>query len=330
MEDVYAEANVKYRNNIIGNLKFNVGYNKYNYGYNTLVSINGNDITNRLKGNVISIGGGYKNTIGKLLIQGDFGFNLSGDFDGNFLKAKAKYSLNEIAQIVAWLNINSKAPNYNYLLYQSDYINYNWQNTFNNIQTKQLGFNVASSELINLKLDYTTINNYTHFNKTDTDPYLLKVNQHNGTVNYFRARIGKEIKFGKFAINNTLLYQKVIDGDGVLNVPSFVTRNTLYYSNHFFDKALFLQTGINFSYFSKYNMNAYDPVLAEFYVQNENQRGAFPRLDFFINAKVRQTRIFFKIEHFNSSLTGYNYYSSPNNIYRDFSIRFGLVWNFFM
>ena len=71
-------------------------------------------------------------------------------------------------------------------------------------------------------------------------------------------------------------------------------------------------------------MNGYDPVLAEFYTQNDKSLGGFPRLDFFINAKIKQTRIYLKAEHFNSSLTGYNFYSTPNVIYRDFGIRFGL------
>jgi hypothetical protein len=31
----------------------------------------------------------------------------------------------------------------------------------------------------------------------------------------------------------------------------------------------------------------------------------------------------------NSSFSGYNYYVSPGYPYRDFVIRFGLVWNFF-
>jgi len=77
-------------------------------------------------------------------------------------------------------------------------------------------------------------------------------------------------------------------------------------------------------------MNAYDPLLAEFYVQNENEFGGFPRLDFFINLKIKQTRIFLKAEHFNSSFTGYDYYSSPSYPYRDFVVRFGIVWNFFL
>jgi hypothetical protein len=36
-----------------------------------------------------------------------------------------------------------------------------------------------------------------------------------------------------------------------------------------------------------------------------------------------------KAEHFNSSFSGFNFYSAPNYPYRDFVIRFGLVWNFF-
>ena len=127
-----------------------------------------------------------------------------------------------------------------------------------------------------------------------------------------------------------MLYQKVKGNGDVLNVPQINTRNTLYFSSNLFKKAMYLQTGITLNYFSKYYMNAYDPVLAEFYVQTEEEFGDFPRLDFFINAKIRQTRIYLKAEHFNSAFTGYNYFSAPNNPYRDFTVRFGIVWNFFL
>jgi hypothetical protein len=142
--------------------------------------------------------------------------------------------------------------------------------------------------------------------------------------------VGKEFKYGKFALDNTVMYQKVLNGDNIINVPQVITRNTLYFADHLFKKALFLQTGVILNYFTTYNMNAYDPLLAEFYVQNETELGNFPRLDFFINAKIRQTRIYLKAEHFNSSFTGYNYYSAPTYPYRDFTVRFGLVWNFFL
>ena len=126
------------------------------------------------------------------------------------------------------------------------------------------------------------------------------------------------------------MYQQVFNNNKVLNIPEINTRHTFYYANELFKKALFLQTGFTVSYFSKYFMNAYDPVIAEFYVQNESYFGNFPRIDFFINAKIQQTRLFLKAEHFNSSMTGYNFYSAPNYPYRDFIVRFGIVWNFFL
>jgi hypothetical protein len=116
----------------------------------------------------------------------------------------------------------------------------------------------------------------------------------------------------------------------VLNVPEVTTRNTLYYTNFFFKRALFMQAGVTFNYFTQYNMNAYDPLLAEFYVQTDQEIGGFPRFDVFVNAKIQQTRIYIKAEHINSAWTGYDYYSAPNYPYRDFVIRFGLVWNFFL
>ena len=115
----------------------------------------------------------------------------------------------------------------------------------------------------------------------------------------------------------------------ILNVPDFVTRNTFYYSGYFFKKALYLQTGIIFNYFTKFYANDYNPVIGEFFVQKNKEIGNYPTFDFFVNGRIRQTRIYLKAEHFNSSLSQNSFYSAPNNPYRDFTIRFGLVWNFF-
>ena len=125
------------------------------------------------------------------------------------------------------------------------------------------------------------------------------------------------------------MYQEVTQDSQVLNLPQVVTRNSLYFSSDVFKKAMFLQTGVTFKYFTSYNMDAYNPLLGEFYIQNNEELGGYPLLDVFINAKVKQTRIFLKAEHLNSIFSEPNYYSAPNYPYRDFVIRFGLVWNLF-
>ena len=329
LENFYNQLNLNYSNDIIGDLQFNISSNNYNYGYDKVVVLNGNTITNRLKGDILSAGGKYHKQFKNFELQGELGVNVSGDFDGNFLKAHASFNLNEDLSATASVNHSSKMPNYNTLLYQSDYINYNWQNSFNNIETQQLAFQLKSKKLANIAVDYTTINDYAYF-ATDGLTNQVKAFQNNKSITYLRVKLEKELKYNKFALNNTVLYQNVQDENSVFNVPQLTTRNTLYYSSHLFKKAMYLQTGVTFNYFTKYYMDAYNPLLAEFYVQNEKEYGDYPRLDFFINAKIRQTRIFLKAEHFNSAFTGYNYYAAPNNPYRDFSIRFGVVWDFFL
>ena len=329
LENFSNQLSLNYSNDILGDLQFNVNSSSYNYGYDKIVVLNGNTITNRLRGDIFSAGGRYHKQFKNFELQGELGLNVSGDFDGNFLKAHATFDLNEDVSAIASINHSSKAPNYNKLLYQSDYINYNWQNSFNNTETQQLAFQLKSNKLASISVDYTTINDYTYF-KADDVSNQVKAFQNDNSITYLRVKLEKELKFKKFALNNTVLYQDVQDENNVFNVPQLTTRNTLYYSSHLFKKALYLQTGLTFNYFTKYYMDAYNPLLAEFYVQTDKEYGGYPRLDFFINAKIRQTRIFLKAEHFNSAFTGYNYYAAPNNPYRDFSVRFGIVWDFFL
>ena len=328
LEAFYAELNARYSNKVIGDFKFGLGYDNFNYGYNSVVILNSQRIANRLLGELVSFRAAYENIIGPLEVKGDVGINLIGDIKGNFVNGAVSYAYNNDLDVYASINLNSKAPDFNFQLYQSDYLSYNWQNNFKNQQTRQLALELKSKKLGTLQIDYTSVDNYLYFSKNEAD--AVKPFQHKGSVNYIRAKASNEISFKKFALNNTVLFQSVMKGEAVLNVPKLVMRHSLYYTNEFFKKALFLQTGVTFSYFSSYMMNAYDPLLAEFYTQNTTEIGDFPRMDFFINAKISQARIYLKAEHFNSSFTGYDFYSAPNYPYRDFTVRFGIVWNFFL
>src|SRR5690606_31756326 len=140
-----------------------------------------------------------------------------------------------------------KAPNYNTLLYQSGYVNYNWQNNFNNTETQQLAFQIKYKSLANITVDLNTINDYVFFAK-DATSQQVKPLQNNTSITYLRVKLENEIKLGKFALNNTVLYQNKQDDNNVLNIPEFTTRNTLYFSSHLFKKALYLQTGVTLNY----------------------------------------------------------------------------------
>jgi len=334
LENFKTSLGVNFNNNLLGDLTVGINYNNINYGYDSVVLFPSEVIPNRIKTDYFGLEASYNKTIGKFAVSGIGGLNLSEEFVGSFISGRAQVRLLDDINFQVGINISSRLPNYNYLLYQSDYVNYNWYNfdAFNNINTQQFNIGIQSDKWFNADLDISNIDNYTYFNlePSSNNAVIIKPKQFTQPLQYLRLKIEKEFRFGNFALDNTIMYQNVISDEDVLNVPTLISRNTFYYSNQIFKKAMTLQTGITFNYFTKYNMNGYDQLLAEFYVQNDTEIGGFPRLDFFINAKVRQTRIFLKAEHFNSSFTGYNYFSAPNHPFRDFTVRFGLVWDFFL
>jgi hypothetical protein len=246
------------------------------------------------------------------------------------LDAKLNYALNDETQLAFGYQSLNKLPNNNYELYQSSFVNYNWFNDFKNEKINAISAN-AITPWITASLQLSTLQDHLYFENVATDvrTQIVAPKQYSSTINYVSVKVNKEFRLGKFALDNTFLYQKVDQPDFILNVPELVSRNTLYYSTTMFEKALYLQTGVTLNYFSRYFANDYNPVIGEFFVQNKKEIGNYPNLDFFVNARIQRTRIYFKAEHFNSSLSGNNFYAAPNTPYRDFMIRFGLVWNFF-
>jgi len=334
IQNFKSSLGLSYFNNVLGELMFGVNYTNINYGYDSVVLFPDETIPNRIKSNFIGVEASYSKIYKGFNIVGHGELNLSDEFVGSYLNGAINLKLFDDMTLSGGVNINTRLTNFNHLLYQSDYINYNWYNfnSFKNINTQQLHFSINSRKFLNAYLDISNIDNYTYFNIEDRidEVKVIAPKQYDNSIQYIRLKVQKELRVGNFALDNTILYQNVVSDDDVLNVPTLITRNTLYYSNQLFKKAMKLQFGVTLNYFTKYHMNGYDPLLAEFYTQNDTELGGFPRLDFFINAKIRQTRIFLKAEHFNSSFTGYDYFSAPNHPYRDFTVRFGLVWDFFL
>lgn len=330
---MYNRVGLAYENTTLGKFQFFVDDFRSNYYYNQILIFDTKTVPSSLSQNINNVGGQYQYRKNKW--NGTFLYSRSITNQSlSNLDAKLQYDINEDNQLTfQYQNIN-KLPNNNYNLYQSSYVAYNWSNDFKNEKINSLIAN-ATTPWINASFQFSVLNDHLYFADVSTPTQALSMTQivapaqYDGTINYLSVKVGKEFKFGKFALDNTLLYQKTSQQESILNVPEIVTRNTIYFTNYFFKKALYLQTGIVFNYFTKYYANDYNPVIGEFFVQKEKEIGNFPNLDFFVNARIQRTRIYFKAEHFNSALTGNNFYASPNNPYRDFTIRFGLVWNFF-
>jgi len=330
---MYNKMGLVYENTTLGKFHFFADDFRTNYYYSKILILDSGTIPASLNQEINTVGGQYEYQKNKW--NGSFLYSRSvTDQSLSNLDAKLKYDFNDENQVsFQYQNVN-KLPNNNYNLYQSSYVNYNWSNDFKNEKINAIIVN-AVTPWFDASLQYSVLTDHLYFDDVSSDLQasqriqIVSPKQYDNTINYVSVKASKEFKFGKFALDNTLLFQKVGQPDAVLNVPDFVTRNTLYYGSYMFKRALFLQTGIVFNYFTKYYANDYNPVIGEFFNQNDKKIGGYPNFDFFINGQILRTRIYLKAEHFNSSFSGNDYYSAPNNPYRDFVIRFGLVWNFF-
>ncbi|WP_372974558.1 putative porin [Muriicola sp.] len=339
LKTFFNSVSLDYSNRFLGTVKGYVNWFQYDYFFDSLLITEEGTIPNQLKGNEIAVGGSYKKRIGPFSLDGNLAYGITGELTNYIFDASAKLKLNEENEVSFSAHASSRKPNFNFLLYQSDYANYNWYNaeTFEDENVQRLQFDLNSQVWGDLTAQYTVTDNYTYFSSNANAAQVAEgeanafvtPKQEGNSVNLLKVKYRKEFRLGKWALNNTVMYQNVTQDSQVLNLPQLVTRNTIYFSSDVFKKAMFLQTGVTFKYFTAYNMDAYNPLLGEFYVQNQEELGGFPLLDFFINARVRQTRIYLKAEHFNSSFTGNTFYAAPGYPYRDFVIRFGLVWNFF-
>ena len=316
------EFNSKY---VLGKFKAKTILTNYTYGYDSILNSSSNLNKRQLKGNAISIGADWNAKIK------NFQLNATGTLtpgssrlSGTLLKGEAIFEKDSIFSVRGTLLISSKSPNFNTLLHQSKFDDYNWQNdSFDNVNTRDLGFDLQS-KWINASLNFTNIDNYTYFDENNTPQ------QFPDQIIYLKVKANREFKYWKIALDNTVMYQNVSSGSSIFRVPELVTRNTLYYQDYWFKgKPMLVNIGATFKYFTKYKANAYNPLLSEFTLQNTEEIG-FPTVDVFFNAQVRRTRLYFKIDNVTSGFSKKNYFSAPNYPYRDLTIRFGLVWNWFI
>ena len=333
---MYNKVGVAYSNERLGDFQFFVDDYNYNYFYYRTVTLADQNVVPNKNNDRINTWGAqnnYQKNKGKGSLL--FSNSITNQSLAN-IEANVRYALNEKTTFSAKYQNMNKLPDLNYQLYQSNYVAYNWYNSFKN--EKINNFEVeAQTQWFDASFQYTVLNDHLFFANTNpvyneqgiAEQLLVKPYQYDQTINYMSVKANKDIKFWRMGFDTTLLYQKVDQANDILNVPELTTRNTLYYSDYYFKKALFIQTGVTLNYFTKYKANDYNPLLGEFYIQNQKEIGDFPMLDFFINAKIRTFRVFLKAEHFNSSFTGNKYYTAPNYPYRDFMVRFGVIWNFF-
>ena len=114
----YVQLNSPYT----GSLKAKINYYNYNYHYNSILFYDSQTIADKLKGNAIAVGGEWKTQFGNVYSNADASSIITGDITGSSVKASAMIKKDSVYSFKGFAEFTSKTPEFNKLLYQSDYL----------------------------------------------------------------------------------------------------------------------------------------------------------------------------------------------------------------
>jgi len=258
-----------------------------------------------------------------------FWWNLSANYDlngynkgGYYASAILKKAIKDSStSLIFKIEKKLQAADFIYNHYVSNH--FRWENDFKKMQESRFMLNFSMKKY-NLAIgsELTNFSNVLYFN----DSAIAK--QYSGSIQVVTAFLKKDFIFYNFHLNNKITYQNVPDS-AVIRLPEFILEHSLYYENDMFKHAMHLQIGFALFYNSEYYSNAYMPATGQFYLQNSKKYGNYPFIDFFINARIKTVRIFFKIDHLNYGMSGSNYALTPGYPMNDRAFKLGVSWRFF-
>ncbi len=213
----------------------------------------------------------------------------------------------------------NQEPNW---LYQHHYSNnFIWNNKLGKQQTFSSELRIKINSFI-AQLSYYNINSFLYFDQSALPAKYDK------SVSVINASVFKSFIFGKFNIDNEIVYQ--YDGrTDVLRLPELILNHSIYFNLTLFKHAVSTQTGVDIYYNTAYYANSYMPATSVFYIQNDKKTGNYPYIDIFVNIKIKRAMIFAKYEHINKGLLDYNYYMTPHYPQPDGAFKFGVKWKFY-
>ena len=112
-------------------------------------------------------------------------------------------------------------------------------------------------------------------------------------------------------------------------MPELFGNAQLSYHDILFEGNLEWQIGVDAHMKTPYFAQGYDPVIMQFYVQDDFEVPSFPVVDVFINAKINRVRFFLKYNNLVQIMRGTGYFLTPEYPAQDAVFDFGFHWPFY-
>ena len=260
-----------------------------------------------------------------------FHFEQSADDNllGSFAQLTASFPKIVKVHLQGGFRWETYSPRFTLLNYHSSYSSFIWQKSMlkTNRSTFFSSLDVPKLGLFSVSL--ITLDNYAYFQQNFEKGSLFATpEQWDETIHLLKARWDNRISLGVFSLDTNIQFQQ-LDDNAPIHIPDLLGRSTVSYADEWFRKAAFVQIGATVKYYSSFYADAYSPILSDYVVQDAVKIGGEPLFSAFFNAKIQQTRLYFNAENLGAVWNGNNRLAAPDYPYRDFILRFGIVWNFF-
>ena len=248
----------------------------------------------------------------------------AGDFlyqaNTNFLLSKA------IGRIVLGAYSQNRSPEQ--MFEKVNYQFHKWNQNFDRIKINNLSFLYENPKIrFSAKAEYFLIDNYLYYRETRIARQIEPAQLSSG-MNLLKVSVGKDFKFGKFNLENYVVYQKT-DYQNILRTPEIYSYNSLYFATRLF-RVLDANLGVDVRFNTAYQNPGYSINTSQFY--NTNAAIEFlsePVIDVWVKANLKRTTLFLKYDYANQGLLSNGFYTVDRYPMQDALLKFGLSWKFY-
>lgn len=199
---------------------------------------------------------------------------------------------------------------------------FRWRNHFNNINEMIIRGKINSQKYkASVGVNYALIGNFI-YNDEDALPTQAK-----RELLILSAWLDKDFESTHWLIRSRILWQSASETD-YIHLPDFAAYLSLNYRT-LISKVMYAQFGFDARYTTKFYADAYEPATARFYLQNEQQIGNYPFVDFHVDLKLKRTRVFFNLMNVTSGLLDGNFWAAPSYPLYKRTYRIGVAWSFY-
>ena len=194
-----------------------------------------------------------------------------------------------------------------------------WENKFSKTLETHLSATLSVPRVgFEGTLAYTLLNNYIYFDKKAI------AQQATAPLSILQFIVNENITVGKFHLDNTIAVQKPTEN--FLRLPTFYTKNSLYWEGKIFKKVMLTRFGADFRYNSTWAAPSYMPLTGQFFLVENGNVKAYPAVDIYLSFRVKSFRFFAKMENVIGNFNPNIYFQLANYPVNDRNFRFGIRW----